>query len=162
MGRKRIIPLRSGTETAQLGEDIAPFLKPNTLLTLQGDLGAGKTTFIQGLSRGLKIQDPILSPTYVYLNLYKGTLPLFHFDLYRLKNGDDFFALGFEEYLEKGGISAIEWPEKVLDHLPRPLLALYFSYGDSINERLVTVEIDETTTPSLLQCFDHYPTLENI
>jgi len=110
MGRER---LSSAEEMFAFGKEFALSLAPNAILTLSGNLGSGKTTFVQGLAAGLQIEEPVASPTFVYLNIYQGTLPLFHFDLYRLKTKEDFFALGFQEYLSAGGICAIEWPEKI-------------------------------------------------
>lgn len=130
MGRERIIFLASAEETSSFGEELAPLLKPNTVLALSGDLGAGKTTFVQGLARGLGIDQPILSPTFVYLNLYPGIRPLFHFDLYRLKSSSDFFSLGFEEYFEKEGICAIEWPERIACALPPSTFSITFTFHE--------------------------------
>jgi len=124
MGR---VILSSAEETFSFAQAIAPRLKPNTILALSGNLGAGKTTFVQGLAKGLAIDAPILSPTFVYLNLYSGTLPLFHFDLYRLKTPSDFLSLGFEEYFEKGGVCAIEWPERIASLLPPSTLQISFA-----------------------------------
>jgi tRNA threonylcarbamoyladenosine biosynthesis protein TsaE len=131
MGRKRIENcwiLNSAEETFAFGKILAPHLPPNTILALSGDLGAGKTTFVQGLALGLGIKEEISSPTFVYLNIYEeGVLPLFHFDLYRLKSPADFVGLGFDEYLSRGGICAIEWPEKT--ELPPQAIQLYFTYN---------------------------------
>lgn len=136
MGRVRLIDileetvsLNSSEETFLFGVNFANRLRPNSILALYGDLGAGKTTFVQGLARGLKIDGPVQSPTFVTLNLYEGTLPLFHFDLYRLKNGSDFFQLGFEEYFQKGGICAIEWPDCIANRLPSDAIAIEFHYA---------------------------------
>ncbi len=104
---------------------MAQELPSNTVLALSGDLGAGKTTFVQGLARGLGITDPIQSPTFVILNLYPG---LFHFDLYRLKSSADFTALGLEEYFQKEGICAIEWPDRIAQLLPPETVHIHFSY----------------------------------
>ena len=92
---------------------MAPLLSPNAILALSGELGAGKTTFVQGLAAGLNITETVTSPTFVYLHSYEGKLPLFHFDLYRLTSANDFEALGFSEYFFAGGICAIEWPERI-------------------------------------------------
>lgn len=122
------IPLETSEKTLSFGKHLATLLPPDSILALFGDLGAGKTTFVQGLSTGLKIHSPIQSPTFNYLNIYEGTLPLYHFDLYRLKDHNDFFSLGFEEYFEKQGITAIEWPERILDILPPKTISITLSY----------------------------------
>lgn len=123
MGRLRI---KTAEETLLFGEKLARLLVPNTIIALSGDLGAGKTTFVQGLAKGLHIEDPIVSPTFVYLNIYEGTLPLFHFDLYRLKSASDFEELGFSEYFHQEGVCAIEWPERI--EIPPSALHLHFTY----------------------------------
>ena len=128
MGRSRIIFLASLEETLSLGKQMGSLLPPNSLLALQGDLGVGKTTFTQGLAVGLGITAPIQSPTFVYLNVYEGALPLFHFDLYRLKEPSDFLGLGFEEYLNSGGICAIEWPERIKGLLPKDVISIKFKH----------------------------------
>ncbi len=145
MGRVRLIgvphetvSLSSAEETLLFGEMMAKTLKSNSILALYGDLGAGKTTFVQGLARGLGISDPVQSPTFVTLNLYEGNLPLFHFDLYRLKNGSDFFQLGFEEYFQKGGICAIEWPERIASSLPPEAISISFQYAED-HQRIAIV-----------------------
>lgn len=126
MGRDRIVS--SSEEMIELGKQIGSSLPPGSILALSGDLGAGKTTFVQGLAIGLGIQDPVQSPTFVYLNHYEGNLPLFHFDLYRLKGEEDFLGMGFEEYFVSSGICAIEWPERIPSLLPSNTVRLTFSH----------------------------------
>src|SRR5579872_5336440 len=120
MGRIR---LNSAEDTLSFGVDMAHRLPPDAILALTGDLGAGKTTFVQGLARGLGITEPIQSPTFVLLNIYNDRL--FHFDLYRLKPGD-FTHLGFDEYFHKG-ICAIEWPDR-LGEWPPNTIHIHFKY----------------------------------
>jgi tRNA threonylcarbamoyladenosine biosynthesis protein TsaE len=128
-GRNRIVSLSSSEKTFFFGKYLANLMKPNSILALSGDLGSGKTSLVQGLAAGLGIDTPIQSPTFTYLNLYEeGTLPLYHFDLYRMQNEKDFFSMGFEEYFERGGVTAIEWPERLGDFLPAHTLSLHFSY----------------------------------
>lgn len=116
----------SHDETIAFGKEMATFLSSNAILALSGDLGAGKTTFVQGLALGLGIEEPVTSPTFVLLNNYQDRL--FHFDLYRLKNPSDFTSLGFEEYFQKGGICAIEWPDRISSLLPPETIYIDFSY----------------------------------
>jgi tRNA threonylcarbamoyladenosine biosynthesis protein TsaE len=137
MGRIGLIEthrLFSSEETIALGYKMASLLPANTVIALSGDLGAGKTTFVQGLALGLHIQEPIQSPTFVLLNSYGN---LHHFDLYRLKSGEDFINLGFDEYFQKGGICAIEWPQIIADQLPPNTIQIHFHYNE--NGRIVTV-----------------------
>ena len=126
MGRIRLkVHLASCDETLAFGQKMAALLPRGAILALSGDLGAGKTTFVQGFAKGLGIVDPIQSPTFVILNIYEG---LYHFDLYRLKNSVDFASLGFEEYFQKGGICAIEWPDRIAPLLPPETVYIDFAY----------------------------------
>jgi tRNA threonylcarbamoyladenosine biosynthesis protein TsaE len=120
--------ISSSEEMKEFGRSFGEILPPNSLLALSGDLGSGKTTFVQGLALGMGIQDPIQSPTFVFLNRYMGRLPLFHFDLYRMKGLDDFLGLGFDEVLESLGVVAIEWPERISSFLPKSTHCFSFSY----------------------------------
>jgi tRNA threonylcarbamoyladenosine biosynthesis protein TsaE len=108
---------------------MATLLPSNTVLALSGDLGAGKTTFVQGLALGLGIEEVVQSPTFVLLNIYQDRL--FHFDLYRLKQSSDFIGLGFEEYFQKGGICAIEWPDRIAPLLPVGTVSIHFAYTET-------------------------------
>ena len=104
----------SPQETENLGAALGKILKPGTILAYRGDLGAGKTAFTRGLARGLDYNEPVTSPTYTIVNEYLGgRLPLFHFDMYRLSSSDDLWDIGWEDYLERGGVCAVEWSENV-------------------------------------------------
>lgn len=109
-------------ETWALAARLASELKPGTVIALHGDLGAGKTCFVQGLAAALDIDEPITSPTYTLIAEYNGRLPLHHIDLYRLSGPDEALGLGIEEYFECGGITAIEWAERAEGLLPPDLL----------------------------------------
>ncbi len=111
----------SASETQEIGKKLAKLLKPGDIVTLSGDLGAGKTTLVKGLVGELAKIHPreVASPTFTYLNIFSGTgIDIYHFDLYRLKNGEEFISMGFDEYLAKGQICCIEWPEKIDQQLP--------------------------------------------
>ena len=104
----------SPEETEALAFRLAQKLPAGCVIAYQGDLGAGKTAFTRGLARGLGIREPVTSPTYTIVNEYlSGRLPLFHFDMYRLHSADDLFDIGWEDYLERGGVCAVEWSENV-------------------------------------------------
>ena len=106
----------SPTETEAIGSALGKILPPGTILAYRGDLGAGKTAFTRGLAKGLGCKDLVTSPTYTIVNEYLGgRLPLFHFDMYRLASSDDLWDIGWEDYLERGGICAVEWSENVSD-----------------------------------------------
>ena len=110
----------SPAETEQAGEALANALTAGTVLALQGDLGAGKTAFTRGLARGLGYPGAVTSPTFTIVNEYEGgRLPLFHFDLYRLGSADELWDIGWEDYLDRGGVCAVEWSERAEAALPR-------------------------------------------
>ena len=103
-------------ETEALGERLAKTLHGGEIIAFTGDLGAGKTAFTRGLARGLGIPMRVTSPTYTIVNEYTGgRLPLFHFDMYRLGSSDELFDIGWEDYLQRGGVCAVEWSENVAD-----------------------------------------------
>ncbi|MCS7049656.1 MAG: tRNA (adenosine(37)-N6)-threonylcarbamoyltransferase complex ATPase subunit type 1 TsaE [Verrucomicrobiae bacterium] len=107
------------SETARVGEQLAAELTPGTVLAIQGDLGAGKTCFVQGLARGLGFRGAVTSPTFTLIHEYRGgRLPLYHIDLYRLTDPQQAVAIGVEEYFDAGGVTVIEWPERIASLLP--------------------------------------------
>ncbi|MEI2666766.1 tRNA (adenosine(37)-N6)-threonylcarbamoyltransferase complex ATPase subunit type 1 TsaE [Rossellomorea sp. LJF3] len=124
------IMTNSPEETGQFAEELAGLLKPGAVLTLEGDLGAGKTTFTKGLAKGLGVTKTVNSPTFTIIKEYKGRLPLYHMDVYRLD--DSFEDLGFDEYFEGEGVTVIEWAHLIKDQLPKELLSLsIYREGDS-------------------------------
>ena len=104
-------------------------LEPGTVIALHGDLGAGKTCFIQGLAAAMGITDPITSPTYTLIGEYEGRMKLNHIDLYRLANSVEALGIGLEEYLESDGITAIEWAERAEEILPESMLHVSIEKG---------------------------------
>lgn len=110
----------SADETFQLGRSFGSSLPKNAVIALFGDLGAGKTTFIKGLVEGAGFLDSryVSSPTFALLNIYEGNKTIYHFDLYRLKDKEEFFRSGFDEYFSAGGICCMEWAEKIEEELP--------------------------------------------
>jgi len=130
----------SPEETRSLASALAARLKPGDVLALHGDLGAGKTCFIQGLARALDVDQPVSSPTYTLVNEYKGTLPLYHIDLYRLRHADEALDFGLDEYLDGAGITAIEWAERAEQVLPARTIHVRLRHGRDENEREVRVE----------------------
>ena len=118
-----IYTTRSAAETEQLGARLAALLRPGDVIAFRGGLGAGKTAFTRGLARGLGIEESVTSPTYTLVNEYpQGRLPLFHFDMYRLRDAEELFDLGWEDYLDRGGVCAVEWSENVWAALENPLV----------------------------------------
>lgn len=98
-------------ETEALGQRLGAIVAPGSVVALFGGLGAGKTAFVRGLARGMGLDARVVSPTYTIVNEYGGDVPLFHFDLYRLSSGDELFDIGWEDYLRRGGVCAVEWSE---------------------------------------------------
>lgn len=140
-GAARIFQVKSLEETRDLALKIGPQLPESCTICFFGDLGSGKTTFIKGLaeSRGTPA-DQVTSPTFVYLNIYPESGPLFHFDLYRLTKGvDEFIALGFDEFLYGPGLKCIEWSEKIEPIVPPDALRIRISHRGE-NEREISVE----------------------
>ena len=135
----------SPAQTEEIGIKLAEQLNPGTVIAYRGDLGAGKTAFTRGLARGLGIQDPVTSPTYTIVNEYlSGRLPLFHFDMYRLHSADDLFDIGWDDYLERGGVCAVEWSENVEDALENPITVTIEKLGEESRKITITGgEIDD-------------------
>lgn len=113
MTNEGIVHSNSAEETLILGRKIGSILQANDVIALTGQLGAGKTTLIQGIAQGLGVKDYVTSPTFILINEYQGRLPFYHVDLYRLDNVDQVEDLGIEEYFTKGGVCVIEWAEKL-------------------------------------------------
>ena len=112
----------SPAETERIGAFLAEKLQPGTVIAYRGDLGAGKTAFTRGIAKGLGCRDCVTSPTYTIVNEYlSGRMPLFHFDMYRLASADDLWDIGWEDYLLRGGVCAVEWSENVADALENPV-----------------------------------------
>ena len=133
----------SPAETEALGEKLGRLLPPGTVLAYRGDLGAGKTAFTRGLARGLGCGEIVTSPTYTIVNEYlSGRLPLFHFDMYRLASSDDLWDIGWEDYLERGGVCAVEWSENVDDAMEDAILVTIEKTGE--DSRRITIEGGET------------------
>ena len=129
----------SPAETEAVGEALAKVLRPGTVLAYTGDLGAGKTAFTRGLARGLGATERVTSPTYTIVNEYlSGRLPLFHFDMYRLGSSDDLWDIGWEDYLQRGGICAVEWSENVDDAMENAIYIRIEKTGEET--RRITVE----------------------
>ncbi|WP_378956109.1 tRNA (adenosine(37)-N6)-threonylcarbamoyltransferase complex ATPase subunit type 1 TsaE [Pelosinus sp. sgz500959] len=129
----------SPEETVAFGQSLAKVLGPGQVICLAGDLGAGKTLLVQGLSRALGIEDAVTSPTFTILNVYESNFPIYHFDLYRLNYAEELFDIGFYEYTEAKGLSIIEWPDKFPEELPNEYLWIEITTNENINERIFHV-----------------------
>ena len=129
----------SPEETERVGAALGRVVRPGTVIAYRGGLGAGKTAFTRGLARGLGYTDIVTSPTYTIVNEYLGgRLPLFHFDMYRLSSSDDLWDIGWEDYLDRGGVCCVEWSENVADALEDPITVTIDKLGE--NSRRITLE----------------------
>jgi tRNA threonylcarbamoyladenosine biosynthesis protein TsaE len=133
---------RNEQETRSVARQLAMKLMPDDVILLQGDLGAGKTTFTQGLAEGLGVLDNATSPTFTLVQEYRGgRLPLYHFDLYRLAGPEEVFNLGFFDYLEQGGVAVVEWPERLGSETPLERLVVNIQ---TVNEGTRTITLRGT------------------
>ena len=131
----------SPEETEAIGRKIAAKLLPGDIIAYYGDLGAGKTAFTRGLAAGLGVTEQVTSPTYTIVNEYlSGRLPLFHFDMYRLGSADDLFDIGWEDYLARGGVCAVEWSENVEEALSGAIRITISKDPADENVRTITIE----------------------
>ncbi len=130
-----VFQTHSPAETEALGAALGRILPAGTILAYRGDLGAGKTAFTRGLARGLGYTEPVTSPTYTIVNEYLGgRLPLFHFDMYRLASSDDLWDIGWEDYLDRNGICAVEWSENVDDAMENAVYVTISKTGEESRE----------------------------
>ena len=126
-------------QTEAVGQQLAARLTPGTVIAYEGDLGAGKTAFTRGLAKGLGATEQVTSPTYTIVNEYlSGRLPLFHFDMYRLGSADDLWDIGWEDYLERGGVCAVEWSENVREAMENAIFVRIEKTGEE--SRKITIE----------------------
>ena len=130
---------KSEKETEAFAENFAQSLKAGSVVAFEGGLGAGKTAFVRGLARGLGSLDSVSSPTFAIVNEYDGFLPLFHFDMYRIETLGELYSIGFFEYLERGGVLAIEWSENIYSALPDDSIFVTIEKVDE-NTRKITVK----------------------
>ena len=126
-------------DTWRIAERLVSLVNKKGIIALHGDLGAGKTCFVQGMSRALGIGIPISSPTYTLIDEYEGENPLYHIDLYRLSNSIEVLGIGLEEYFEKDGLIAIEWAERGEDLLPEDSIHVHISKDDKFKRRTIEV-----------------------
>lgn len=135
-----IYTTHSPAETEALGARLGEIVRPGTVLAYTGDLGAGKTAFTRGLARGLGIEERVTSPTFTIVDEHLGgRLPLFHFDLYRLSSSDDLYDIGWEDYLDRQGVCAVEWSERAEDLWEADTICVDIRRGSGENERVITI-----------------------
>ena len=137
------INVDSAEKTLKLGEIIGNSLNPGTIIALVGELGAGKSVLVKGLARGLGIEEEPNSPTFVIMNCYEGKMPLYHFDLYRVADEDELSAMGYKEFFYGGGVSAVEWADRVPGIYPDNTIEIEIKIPEdleSMNSRDITVK----------------------
>jgi tRNA threonylcarbamoyladenosine biosynthesis protein TsaE len=130
----------SPAETESLGERLAEKLKGGEVLALFGGMGMGKTAFTRGLSRGLGVLDGVSSPTFALVHEYRGRLPVYHFDMFRVTGWDDLYSTGFFDYLEAGGVLVIEWSENIEAALPPDAIRIEIRQGGQQDERIFYID----------------------
>jgi tRNA threonylcarbamoyladenosine biosynthesis protein TsaE len=145
----------SPEETMRLAQSFAKHLKAGDIVCLEGNLGAGKTTFVKGMASGLRVKPvEVTSPTFVIMNYYKGKLPIYHFDFYRLENPKELATVNFDEYFYGDGISVVEWPQRLGAAMPPEFFEIQLDHkgeterqlkvsarGESLTKRLKTIKL---------------------
>ncbi|MDD6160465.1 MAG: tRNA (adenosine(37)-N6)-threonylcarbamoyltransferase complex ATPase subunit type 1 TsaE [Oscillospiraceae bacterium] len=132
---------RSPEETRAIAGRLADALHGGEVVAFTGDLGAGKTAFVSGMAKALGVEDRVTSPTFTIVNEYEGgRLPLFHFDMYRLEDADELFHIGWEDYLARNGVCAVEWSENVEEAIEEDAIRVSILRGEDDNSRVITIE----------------------
>ena len=126
----------SEADTVKIGKTLAESLEPGTVVAMYGDLGSGKTAMVRGMAQGLGLNARVSSPTFTIVNEYFGEIPLFHFDMYRLGDADELFEIGWEDYIQRGGICAVEWSENVEEAFYSDTVRVYFEKIDDTTRRI--------------------------
>jgi len=139
----REIITESPDETKAFAADLAKKLKPGSVLALHGDLGSGKTCFVQGLAEAVGVTEIVNSPTFTIINEYRGRFRLYHVDLYRSNSSAEAEALGMDDFLEGDGITAIEWPEFFSSLLPKSAIHIYFEFVNA-NRRRIKIHLPKS------------------
>lgn len=130
-------------DTERIGSEFAAGLPAGTVVAMYGDLGAGKTAFVRGMARGMGLNCRVSSPTFTIVNEYLGERELIHFDMYRLSDAEELFDIGWEDYLNRGAVCAVEWSEKVQDaFFGNEIVVRIEKLSDC--ERKITIEGAET------------------
>lgn len=131
--------LKNTKDTEQFGYKLGKILKGGEIICLIGDLGAGKTTMTKSIAKGLDVEEYVTSPTFTLINEYRGRVPLYHFDVYRLEKVESIYDLGFEEYFYSNGVSIIEWANKIKNVLPEDVLTIEINRGSNDEERILNI-----------------------
>ncbi len=129
-------------DTARIAAEFAAVLKGGEFIAMYGDLGAGKTAFVQGLAKALGITRHVTSPTFTIVNEYEGRLPLYHFDVYRIASPDEMYEIGYEDYIKSDGVCVVEWAELIEELFPEDYIKLSIRKDDTKgpNYRKIIIE----------------------
>ena len=144
MINKKVITSNS-KQTKDLGNKLARKLRQGSLVALSGSLGSGKTTMIKGICQGLGVKELVRSPCFVIMTQYKGKLPIYHFDLYRLKNPEELHTIGYEEYFYGEGICLVEWAEKAEGFLPEQRIDVFLKIISESEREIKIKEVKPKT-----------------
>lgn len=126
-------------DTDKIGQIIGKCLMPKTVISLEGDLGAGKTTLTQSIAKSLGVTEYVTSPTFTIIKEYNGILKLYHMDAYRLESEDDMYDLGYDEYIYSDGVCIIEWPSKIKNLIPEDSIKIIINTDYQSNERCIEI-----------------------
>ena len=137
---KQTYQVTSAKETQDIGEMLAAYLKKGDIVCLYGELGSGKTTFSKGVIRALGVSEHVTSPTFTLVHEYRGRLPVYHFDVYRMIDSEEMMELGYEEYFFGDGVCLIEWAELIEELLPETVIRVHLNYTKEEEERVITIE----------------------
>jgi tRNA threonylcarbamoyladenosine biosynthesis protein TsaE len=132
---------KSAEDTRELGAALSAVARPGDVVLLSGDLGAGKTTLVQGFARGLGVQEPVVSPTFILVRTYQGRLSLVHADAYRMDNLDEVTDLDLPELLDDGGVALVEWGDVIAPVLPADFLEIAIEFGEGDDDRRIDVRV---------------------
>ncbi len=132
----------SEQQTEKIACEIAKLLKKNDIIAFKGGLGAGKTSFVRGLAKGLELRDDVSSPTFAIVNEYRGEIPLYHFDMYKINSIEDLYSTGFFDYIDTDGIIAVEWSENISAALPDKHITVEIEHSGQ-DERNIIISGDE-------------------
>lgn len=145
------IILNNLEETQKFGEKLGSILKEGDILSLNGDLGAGKTTLTKSIGSGLGVDEYITSPTFALINEYRGRIPVYHIDVYRLENVEEIDDLGFDEYIYGSGVTIIEWAERIKSFLPKDRIILDIRRGEDESSRKISLSGDGERYKTVLE-----------
>lgn len=145
------IVLKNLEDTERFGYRLGSVLEGGDIVCLTGDLGAGKTTLTKSIAKGLDVKDYVTSPTFALINEYKGRVPIYHFDVYRLEGIEDVIDLGFEEYFYSKGVTIIEWGNKIEKFLPEDILTIELNRGKKDDERIVSIYSSGKRSESIVE-----------